>query len=228
MTPEYASKKTEKIIGYVFKNKELKMSALTHSSYYNENKYGRPCNERLEFLGDAVLSLVAAEFLYNNDKSSEGDMSRKRAALVCEEALYDYSMKSGLHEFLLVGKGEVKDRRGRTSMFADLMEAVLGAIYLDGGIEEARKFILPYIRARYPELKNLKDFKTLLQEIVQKNKGEKLSYEIVDSKGPAHNTIFVCDVLINSNHIARGQGRSKKQAEQDAAQNALKLMGVEI
>ena len=216
----------EKEIGYTFKNKELLLTALTHSSFYNENKRLRPCNERLEFLGDAVLSVISAEYLYECDTGNEGELSKVRAALVCEEALFEYAETLGLGNFLFLGRGEEAAGRTRKSTVADATEALLGAIYLDSGFEDAKKFILPYLKEKFRKINKVCDYKTVLQEIVQKSKGEKLSYEIVSESGPAHDRSFVCDVLINSNHISSGRGKSKKAAEQEAARAALELMGV--
>ena len=214
----------EKEIGYTFKNKELLLTALTHSSFYNENKRLRPCNERLEFLGDAVLSVISAEYLYECDTGNEGELSKVRAALVCEEALFEYAETLG--NFLFLGRGEEAAGRTRKSTVADATEALLGAIYLDSGFEDAKKFILPFLKEKFRKINKVCDYKTVLQEIVQKSKGEKLSYEIVSESGPAHDRSFVCDVLINSNHISSGRGKSKKAAEQEAARAALELMGV--
>ncbi len=218
----------EKEIGYTFKNKELLLTAMTHSSFYNENKNLRPCNERLEFLGDAVLSVISAEYLYEHDTGNEGELSKTRAALVCEEALYEYAETLNLGSYLFLGKGEEETGRTRKSTVADATEALLGAIYLDSGFENAKNFILPFLKEKFKKISKVCDFKTVLQEIVQKNKGEKLSYEIVSESGPAHDRNFVCDVLINSNHISSGSGKSKKSAEQNAARAALELMGVKI
>lgn len=215
----------EKKIGYTFTDKELLLTALTHSSFYNENRDLRPCNERLEFLGDAVLSAVCAEFLYRHERGDEGNLSRTRAMLVREEALYEYASEIGLGKYLFLGKGEASGRT-RPSTLADAFEALIAAIYLDGGFERARAFILPFIEKHFDTLRDKKDYKTLLQEIVQKSKEETLSYSIVSESGPAHDRTFVCRVRINSNDIADGTGKSKKHAEQQAAKKALRLMGV--
>lgn len=211
-------------IGYKFKNKDLLKLALTHSSYANETKGYTQYNERLEFLGDAVLQLVTSEKLYTeNPDMPEGKMSKKRASLVCEEALAVYSKQIEMGSFLLLGKGEESTGgRERPSILADAFEAVIGAIFLDGGIESAKPFILRFLNDT--DL-HLQDFKTVLQEIIQKNPGERLSYVVVGENGPDHDKSFTVEVLLNSNPIGKGVGRSKKQAEQQAAKEALVLMG---
>ncbi len=211
-------------IGYTFKNKDLLKLALTHSSYANETKGHTQYNERLEFLGDAVLQLVTSEKLYTeNPDMPEGKMSKKRASLVCEEALAVYSKQIEMGNFLFLGKGEESTGgRERPSILADAFEAVIGAIFLDGGIESAKPFILRFLNDT--DL-HLQDFKTVLQEIIQKNPGERLSYIVVDENGPDHDKSFTVEVHLNSNPIGKGVGRSKKQAEQQAAKEALVLMG---
>jgi len=214
----------EKRIGYTFRNKDLLITAMTHSSYHNENK-SRPCNERLEFLGDAVLSVISANYLYAGG-GDEGELSKTRATLVCEEALFDYGSELDLGDFLFLGKGEAESGKRRPSTVADAVEALIAAIYLDGGMEKASAFILPFLTERHEKVKNNRDYKTILQEIVQKNKGELLSYEHTGESGPEHNKMFSCRVLINSNAIAEGTGHSKKAAEQQAAKAALEMMGI--
>ena len=212
-------------INYVFKNKEHLKLALTHSSYANENtRQANAYNERLEFLGDAVLQLVTSEKLYKENPSMpEGKMSKQRAALVCEDALAGYSQTIDLGSFMLLGKGEdATGGRQRPSILADAFEALIGAIFLDGGIEPAKKFILSFIDEAHL---SLKDYKTLLQEIIQKNPGERLSYIVKEEKGPDHDKSFCVEVHLNSNPIGQGWGKSKKQAEQQAAKEALALMG---
>ncbi len=223
-------KEFEKIINYNFKNKNLLKEALTHSSYANEHKSSNmKCNERLEFLGDAVLSIVVADYIFNNcPQLPEGELTKLRAALVCEKALFKFGKSINLGEYLLLSKGE-KNGGGaeRPSIVSDAFEAVIAAIYLDSGMEAAKKHILRFI---IPEINNrstkpFKDYKTTLQEIVQKNPGEKLQYQLVSETGPDHDKHFVFDVLLNSNVIGTGGGRSKKEAEQNAAREALELMG---
>lgn len=216
-------------LGYTFRNGELLETALTHSSYANEGNRGLKSNERLEFLGDSVLGFITAGYLFSHEGGEEGELTRLRASLVCEKALSAYARKLGLGECLLLGKGE--ERGGgaeRPSILADAFEAVIAALYLDGGLKVAEAFILPFIkdelalRQRRPQFR---DYKTALQEIVQQNPEERLEYELKGESGPDHNKRFVVEVHLNSNVIGTGQGRSKKEAEQQAAREALKLMG---
>ncbi len=217
-------KELEKNIGYTFKDKSLLKAAMTHSSYANENKGNIPYNERLEFLGDAVLQLITSEKLFRESSHmAEGKMSKQRAALVCEEALAGYSAEIQLGQFLLLGKGEeASGGRNRPSILADAFEALIGAMFLDGGMEVAKKFVLRFVDAAHL---SLQDYKTLLQEIIQKNPGERLSYVVSGEHGPDHDKSFEVQVHLNSNVIGKGTGKSKKQAEQAAAKEALALMG---
>lgn len=214
----------EKIIGYQFNNNTLLFTALTHSSFANENKGEVPFNERLEFLGDSVLQLISGEKMYReNPKMPEGDMSKHRAALVCEDALASYAKEIRLGDYLNLGRGEEQSGgRERPSILADAFEALIGAIYLDGGLAPAKKFVLKFLDKAHL---NLKDYKTLLQEIIQQNPGEKVVYVLAGESGPDHNKSFEVEVHLNSNVIGRGKGRSKKRAEQAAAKEALALMG---
>lgn len=220
----------ENRIEYKFKNPKLLEEALTHSSYANEHREKRiKCNERLEFLGDAVLSVVVADYIFENYPDlPEGELTKLRSALVCEKALYMFGKQIKLGEYLLLSRGE-KNGGGaeRPSIVSDAFEAVIAAIYLDGGLDSARKHILRFV---IPEVKNMrtkpfKDYKTTLQEIVQKNPGEILEYNMVSESGPDHDKHFVFEVYLNSNVIGKGGGRSKKEAEQNAAREALELMG---
>lgn len=217
----------EQAIGYTFHDRSLLKLALTHSSACNEKTAGHN-NERLEFLGDSVLGFITAEYLWNaHPDLPEGQLTRRRASAVCEKALAGYARKFGLGNFLYMGRGEeMTGGRLRASILADAFEALLAAIYLDGGIEEAKKFCLPYITDGDKQTEEFIDYKTELQEIVQKNPGEALSYVTVEESGPAHNRTFVVEVHLNSNCLAEGTGPSKKKAEQDAARKALLLMGV--
>ena len=219
----------EKVIGYTFKNKELLHEALSHSSYANEHKHGRNSNERLEFLGDSVLSIVVSEHLFSHFKHlPEGDLTKIRASLVCEKALYEFSHKIELGKYILLGKGEENSGgRERPSIIADAFEAVIAAIFLDGGMEAAREYVLGFIPENLDKnrSKALNDYKTVLQEIIQRNPEEKVEYVLKDQSGPDHNRVFVVQVMLNSNVIGTGEGRSKKQAEQMAAKEALELMG---
>ncbi|MEG1447693.1 MAG: ribonuclease III [Oscillospiraceae bacterium] len=209
----------EKKLNYYFKNIEYLQIALTHSSYANEMKRGIKYNERVEFLGDAVLSIVVSDYLFNNYSVPEGDLTKLRASLVCEKSLDEMAAKINLGKYLRLGKGE--------EMMGGRTRPSIAAIYLDGGIESARKFILPFVTEMLDHKDKLSftDYKTLLQEIVQQNPEEVLSYKLVSEKGPDHDKVFVVEVHLNSNVIGKGEGKSKKQAEQMAAKQALELMG---
>lgn len=220
--------KLEGKIHYIFKNKNYAETALTHSSYANETKRGQ-CNERMEFLGDAVLSIIVSDYLFKTyNKKAEGDLSKLRASIVCEKALCTYAESIDLGGCLLLGKGE-KSSGGnkRPSILADAFEAVIAAIYLDSGIEQASEFVMPFIvrEIERPAVNHFKDYKTVLQEIVQQSGGERLEYVLVDERGPDHDKHFVFEVHLNSNVIGRGGGKSKREAEQQAAHEALTLMG---
>lgn len=215
----------ETIIGYTFKDPTLLETALTHTSFANESKTPIHHNERLEFLGDSVLSIVVADHLFHQWKDRpEGELTRARASLVCESALYEFAKEIDLGSFLRLGKGEERGGgRHRPSVVSDAFEALIAALYLDGGIEVARAFILPFItEGKTAEA----DYKTQLQEVIQQNPEEKLHYEVESESGPDHDKRFGVAVYLNSNCIARGEGRSKKSAEQHAAREALRLMGL--
>lgn len=217
----------EETIGYKFNDIKLLQTALTHSSYANEKSTGE-CNERLEFLGDSVLGVVTAEYFYHNlNHLPEGEMTKRRAACACEKSLYAFAKEIRLGEYIYLGKGEENmGGRNRASILADAFEAVIAAIYLDGGLENARKFVLGFVKKVANEKLSLKDYKTELQEIIQKNPDEHLSYVLVGESGPDHDKRFEVEVLLNSNVIGCGIGRSKKLAEQQAAKQALELMGI--
>lgn len=220
----------QKNLNYKFHNVDFLKNALTHSSYANEVRNGTVSNERLEFLGDSVLSVIVSDYIYNNfPNMPEGELTRLRASLVCEKSLCCFSRELNIGKFLLLGKGEEKGGgRERDSILADAFEAVLAAIYLDGGMEAAKKHVMRFI---LPELGHtdyedgFKDYKTLLQEIIQRNPEESVSYILVDEQGPDHNKRFTVEVHLNSNVIGKGTGKSKKNAEQMAARQALELMG---
>ena len=220
----------ENKIGYHFNNKDLLKEALTHSSYANEHKAQKiKYNERLEFLGDAVLSIVVSDYIFKNcPELPEGELTKLRASLVCEKSLFKFAKMINLGSFLVLSKGERNNGgSNRPSILSDAFEALIAAIYIDGGIECAAKHILNFV---IPEIKNtkqkkIKDYKTTLQEIIQKNPGEQLEYVLVNESGPDHNKHFVVEVHLNSNVIGKGGGRSKKEAEQQAAREALELMG---
>ncbi len=219
----------EEKIGYKFKNIEYLNEALTHSSYANEVRNGIKCNERMEFLGDAVLSIISAEFLFEEfPDMAEGDLSKLRSSLVCTASLSGFAKEINLGNYLLMGKGEINNGgQERPSILEDAFEALIAAVYLDGGMEYAKKHVLHFLEA---ELKNhrinFKDYKTYLQEIVQQNPDETLNYVITGEFGPDHNKTFEAEVHLNSNVIGKGCGKSKKQAEQEAAKEALQLMGL--
>ena len=202
--------------------------ALTHSSYANEVKHQLKYNERQEFLGDAVLSIIVSDYLFNNYTVPEGELTKLRAAIVCEKSLDVMANKIHLGEYLRLGRGEeMTGGRTRPSIIADAFEALIAAIYLDSGIESARAFVLPFVTEmlEHEDSLSFKDYKTILQEIIQQNPEEKLVYKLVGEKGPDHDKRFVVDVMLNSNVIGKGEGRSKKNAEQMAAKEALELMG---
>ncbi len=218
----------EEKIGYTFKDKNNIILALTHSSFANENRgEGLSSNERVEFLGDSVLNIVTSENIYNiYSNLAEGEMTKLRASLVCEASLVNFSNAIEIGKYLLLGKGEeLTGGRTRTSILSDAFEAVIGAIYNDGGIDSARNFINSHME---PLLKkgvncgSFVDFKTQLQEIVQKQGEKKISYEIIDQKGPDHNKLFVVQVKIGNQVMGTGEGKSKKEAEQNAAEAAVK------
>jgi len=225
-------KKLEAKIGYTFKNIKLLENALVHSSYANEVKCKGGSNERLEFLGDAVLSIIVAEYLYSNYPDvDEGELTKLRASLVCEKTLSTFSKELGLGSYLKLGKGEMHNGGAeRPSMLADAFEAVLAALYLDGGFEIAKKHVLRFVTRELDSthIGSFCDYKTQLQEIIQRNPEERLSYELVGESGPDHSKTFSVEVKLNSNVIATGVGTTKKRAEQDAAKHALELMGVNL
>lgn len=218
----------EKNIGYRFKNKDLIKMALSHSSYINEKKIDKLLsNERLEFLGDSILSMVTTDLLYKSMPGVlEGDLTRARAALVCEGALFSYAKEIGLGDFLYLGKGENQTGgRERPSLLSDAFEAVIAAIYLDGSYEDARKFVLRFVKEKSTKENSQKDYKTVLQEVIQKNPEEKIEYVLVSESGPDHDKRFLIELRLNSNVLAKGIGRSKKAAEQMAAKQVLELLG---
>lgn len=215
-------------LGYTFRNPALLEEALTHSSYANEGRHGLQSNERLEFLGDSVLGFITAGYLFHKEKSPEGELTKLRAALVCEKALSSYAQALGLGDCLLLGRGEQRTGgASRPSILADAFEAVIAAVYLDGGLEPVRTFLLPFLEkeASNQKRRHFKDYKTTLQEIIQQNPEERLDYVLKSESGPDHNKSFQVEVHLNSNVIGTGVGRSKKEAEQQAAREALKLMG---
>ncbi|MBS6866322.1 MAG: ribonuclease III [Ruthenibacterium sp.] len=216
----------ERVLGHTFQNRALLETALTHTSFANEARHGTKHNERLEFLGDSVLSIVVAEYLFTHSSLPEGDLTRMRASLVCEAALFGFAQKIDLGRWLRLGHGEeLGGGRTRPSVVSDAFEAVIAALYLDGGIEAARAFILPFVTSALTKQSAEEDYKTKLQEIVQQNPSERLRYVVASQTGPDHDKHFVVEVHLNSNCIGSGEGHSKKQAEQAAAKEALALMG---
>ena len=217
-------------IQYTFRDTALLERALSHSSYVNERQNAHQSNERLEFLGDSVLGFITAEYYYSQFKAyPEGDLTKLRAAMVCEKSLCVFARELDLGSYLLLGKGEIcTGGRDRSSILADAFEALIAAIYLDGGMEEAKRFVLRYVRKAAGTSGAFHDYKTKLQEIIQKNPEESVEYVHVGESGPDHDKRFTVEVHLNSNVIGRGVGKSKKIAEQEAAREALTLMGIKV
>ena len=221
----------EKKLNYIFRDPSLLAEALSHSSYANEHRAaGLNSNERLEFLGDSVLGFVTAEFLFvRHPDLPEGDLTRIRAALVCEQSLYEVARKLDLGRYLRLGRGEeAGGGRTRTSILADATEAVFAAVYLDGGISEASALIHRLLLDAEKEEaveERRRDYKTALQELVQRQAGQELSYRMAGEQGPDHAKTFVAEVLLNGTVVGTGSGHSKKEAEQSAARTALAGMG---
>lgn len=219
----------EKDIKYSFKDQSILRVALTHSSYCNENRRRgfTESYERSEFLGDSILSVITAEFLYFRfPDADEGFLTRTRAALVCEDTLAVFSNRLGLGDYMLFGKGEASGRH-RKSTIADAFEALIAAIYLDGGMEQAKSFVLPFLNSYVDVVikAGTEDYKSRLQRIVQQTPEEVLTYTLVSEDGPPHDRTFGYEVYLNSNLLGRGKGRSKREAEQAAAHEALILLG---
>lgn len=222
-------KALEKRINYSFKNKDYLMVALTHSSFAHERNGSISSNERMEFLGDAVLSIISAQYLYDKyPQMPEGQLSKLRSSLVCTDSLSSFAKEIDLGSALLLGKGEINTGGyERPSILENAFEALIAAIYLDGGMEKAREFVIGFLEKTLETHQiNFKDYKTMLQEVVQQNPGQNVYYVMVGESGPDHNKCFEAEVHLNSNVIGKGKGRSKKSAEQEAAKEALKLMGL--
>ena len=221
----------EKKLGYTFRNPALLGEALSHSSYANEHRGAKlSSNERLEFLGDSVLGFVTAEYLFAGQPDlPEGDLTRIRAALVCEQSLYEVASKLELGRYLKLGRGEeAGGGRQRTSILADATEAVFAAVYLDGGIQAASALIHRVLLNAERESaveERRRDYKTALQELVQRQADQILSYRMVGEHGPDHAKVFSAEVLLNGKSIGSGSGHSKKEAEQSAARSALAYLG---
>lgn len=224
MATGHALDELENKIGYVFENKALLKQALTHSSYANEQKIRKNGDyERLEFLGDAVLELISSEFLYKQyPDMTEGKLTKLRSSLVCEPALAQCAKEIDLGSYMLLGKGEeATGGRYRESIISDVMEALIGAMYLDGGTQIVRDFICKYILSDIEKRMLFYDSKTVLQEIIQTRPNQKLVYELIDEIGPDHNKEFVVEAVLNGKKIGLGQGKTKKAAEQKAAYEAI-------
>ena len=217
----------EEKLDYRFEDPELLEQALTHSSYANERLGGAlMSNERLEFLGDSVLGQVTADHLYRTHPDlPEGDLTRMRAALVCEESLAQVATGWGLGEYLKLGRGEDQNGgRQRSSILADAVEAILAALYLDGGIAQARRTIRAFILSKESETGEGRDYKTALQEFVQRTPGHTLRYALIQETGPDHLKEFWMEVTLDGDRVGQGKGRSKKEAEQQAAKVALEAL----
>ena len=218
----------EETLGYTFQDRSLLENALTHSSYANENRArGIQSNERLEFLGDSVLGMVTADHLYHTHPDlPEGVLTRTRAALVCEESLVEVADLLDLGAYLKLGRGEeAGGGRERPSIRADAVEAVLAAVYLDGGLAEARKIVQRFILDKESEKSASRDYKTALQELVQRESGRVLTYRLTGESGPDHAKTFSVEVELNGKAVGAGSGHSKKEAEQMAAKAAIAHLG---
>ncbi len=214
----------EQKLGYTFKDRALLTNALTHSSYANEHRReGIASNERLEFLGDAILGLVVAEYLYQTHPDKpEGELTKLRAELVCEQSLAEVAGQLHLGEVLILGHGESHGGGShRPSMLADAVEAVLAAAYLDGGMEIPRGIIARYILRKEPVVSGNQDYKTRFQELVQRSRDQVIAYQMAGESGPDHHKTFTVEVLLNGQVVGTGTGTSKKRAEQDAAREAI-------
>jgi ribonuclease-3 len=214
----------EEKIGYHFQDRSLLLLAMSHSSYANERHLGRlKCNERLEFLGDAVLELVTSEYLYENyPQMPEGDATKTRASIVCEQSLAFCARSIGLENYILLGRGEEQSGgRQRPSITSDAFEALIGAIYLDGGFTNAKEFIVRFILADMDKKKLFFDSKTILQEMIQSYSKETLSYELLFEEGPDHNKQFTVEARLGEQVLSQGTGKTKKAAEQQAAYRAI-------
>ena len=219
--------KLEQEIGYKFKNISLLKTALTHTSYAYEKKV--ESNEKLEYLGDSILEFISSEYIYENySKLKEGEMTKVRASVVCEQSLHEVAKAHNFSDFLRLGKSERLSREQvRPAIMADSVEAVIAAIYLDGGIEPVKKFIIENLKDSIEtSTKNIgqKDYKTVLQEILQKHGEVHIEYRIIKESGPDHEKNFDAEVLCNGKLLATGRGKSKKLAEMDAAKNALEII----
>ena len=213
----------EKRINYTFSDKQLLKTALTHTSYANMHDIAS--NEKLEYLGDSILEFITSKYLYNNyEKLNEGEMTKVRATVVCEESLYEVAIKLELGKFLITSKGEGFGNVKNRAILADAIEAIIAAIYLDSNIENAEEFIISNLKDKIKNASihvGTKDYKTVLQEKLQENGNVKIEYIIISEKGPDHDKYFVAQVLCDGKFLAKGEGKSKKAAEMEAARIAL-------
>ena len=216
--------KLEKSIGYTFKDKRLLRQAITHTSYAYENKI--ESNEKLEFLGDSILEFISSKYIYNNYKKlKEGEMTKVRAEVVCEDSLYKVAKKHNFSDFILVGKSEANNNgNNKPAILADSIEATIAAIYFDGGLTEAEKFIVNNLKEAIENSTKhvgMKDFKTVLQEKLQENGDVHIKYTVIKETGPDHDKVFTVKVEVDGKMLATGEGKTKKHAEMDAASKAL-------
>lgn len=227
MNTEKTVELLEEEIGYKFKDSNLLLEAVTHSSYANEMKINKRNHyERLEFLGDAVLELLASEFLFEKYPSiPEGGLSKKRAAMVCEPSLAKCARLMHLGQYMFFGKGEeAAGGRERDAALCDVTEAVLGAIYLDGGLDEARRYVREHVLSQLSEGEVFVDNKTALQELIQKESDRELVYEVIGESGPEHDKTFTIRVSLGGETLSEGTGHTKKAAQQDAARKAIECI----
>ena len=214
----------EKSIGYTFKNKKLLKKALTHTSFANERKI--ESNEKLEFMGDSILEFLSSKYIYNNYQNlKEGEMTKVRAEVVCEDSLYKVAKKHNFSDFLYMGKGEIlSGGKDKPAILADCIEAIIAAIYYDSNLENAEKFVIENLKDEIEmSTKNVgkKDYKTVLQEELQRNGNVDIKYNVIKTEGPDHDKTFVVEVVCNQRRLAIGEGKSKKQAEMQAAKIAM-------
>lgn len=219
----------EKSIGYTFKNKELLKNALTHTSYAFENHISS--NEKLEFLGDSILEFISSKYIYNNfTKLKEGEMTKVRADIVCEKSLYEIAKRHNFSDFLYLGKSELAcHQEVRQAIMADSVEALIAAIYFDSNLEEAEKFIVENLKDSAKiasEHVGQKDYKTVLQEILQKHGEVKIEYNIIKEEGPDHDKLFTAEVKYNNIYLETGEGKTKKAAEMEAARKAIEKLKI--
>ncbi len=217
-------KNLQELIGYQFSNTSILKQALTHSSYSNEKQMNKLYNnERLEFLGDAVLELVSSEYIYDiHPDKPEGELTKLRASLVCEKSLTYSANKFKIGEYLFLGKGEdATGGRQRPSILSDALEAIIGGIFLDGGFSNAKEFVVEQVLKDLIKQKFFFDSKTILQEIIQSKYTDAIKYEVINQEGPDHNKEFTVAIKVNNKEIAKGKGKTKKAAEQEAAYQAI-------